>query len=150
MVSTAGDQLGFDLSLHVIMFHEAIARRLRVTNSEHKLLDVVAQHPDGVSPSDLASRTGLSNPAITKLVSSLEAAGYVSRRRNEADGRSVLVQLAGGYEATVRPSSLRLSQRIQAMNSTFSPEETAAIERWLTGVIDALKAETEFLEAATE
>ncbi|MBC2931582.1 MarR family winged helix-turn-helix transcriptional regulator [Nocardioides sp. zg-1228] len=147
---STGDQLGSDLSLRVIMFHEAIARRLGITNSEHKLLDVVAQHPEGVSPSDLASRTGLSNPAITKLVSSLEAAGYVSRRRNEADGRSVLVELAGGYDVTMRPSTSRISERIHALSSTFSPEEVAAIERWLTGVIDVLKAETQLLEAATE
>lgn len=36
------------------------------------------------------------------------------------------------------------------MNSAFSAEELAAVERWLTGVIDALKIETERLEDPAE
>jgi len=145
---TAGDDLGFELSLAVVMFHEAIAQRLGVNNTEHKVLDLIARHETGPTPGELAAATGLSNPAITKIVDRLVRAGLARRERNPDDGRSVRIALGEGYRILTRPATAALADRIWRLNETFTADELAAVGRWLTGVIDSLRAETRALRDA--
>jgi MarR family transcriptional regulator, organic hydroperoxide resistance regulator len=54
---------------------------------------------DGLSMSELARRSGVSKQAMTTLVRAVEAAGFVTRERDEADGRAFRVSLsARGHE----------------------------------------------------
>lgn len=142
-----GNRLGFELSLHVVMFHEAIARRLGVTNSEHKMLDLLTLHPGGVTPGVLAASTGLSNAAVTKIVDRLVAAGYAERRRNPSDGRSFLVHRTSKVDTVSQPSLAGLVRRIEELSQSFDEAEGAAVARWLRGVIEALREETARLES---
>lgn len=142
-----GNRLGSELSLRVVMFHEAIARRLGVSNSEHKMLDLVAGHPDGVTPGELSAATGLSNAAITKIVDKLVAADYVRRERCSRDRRSFRIHTTPHFQQTSRPTAAGLARRIEEMNQGFDQEELAAIGRWIAGVIEALEVETERLES---
>lgn len=142
-----GDRLGAELSLHVVMFHEAIARRLGVSNSEHKMLDLVARHPDGITPGELSAATGLSNAAVTKIVDKLVEADYVRRERSASDRRSFRILTTPHFQQTSRPTADRLARRIEQMNQGFDQQELAAIGRWVAGVIEALRLETERLES---
>ena len=49
--------------------------------------------PDGVRPSTLAERAGISKQAMNQLLRSLEGAGYVGRSDAAADGRTRVVRL---------------------------------------------------------
>ncbi|MFD4324393.1 MarR family winged helix-turn-helix transcriptional regulator [Nocardioides sp. NPDC058538] len=147
-MSEEGNRLGSELSLHVVMFHEAIARRLGVSNSEHKMLDLVARHPDGITPGELSAATGLSNAAVTKIVDKLVAADYVRRERSSRDRRSFRIHTTPHFQQTSRPTAAGLARRIEEMNRGFDQDELAAIGRWVTGVIEALRAETERLESS--
>ncbi|MFJ9390871.1 MarR family winged helix-turn-helix transcriptional regulator [Nocardioides sp. NPDC101246] len=146
-MSEDGDRLGSELSLHVVMFHEAIARRLGVGNSEHKMLDLVARHPEGITPGELSAATGLSNAAVTKIVDKLVAAEYVRRERSSRDRRSFRIHTTPHFRQTSRPTAAGLAQRIEQMNQRFDQDELAAIGRWVSGVIEALRLETERLES---
>ena len=48
--------------------------------------------PDGVRPSVLAERAGMSKQAMNQLLASLEASGYVARSAAKDDGRSRVVR----------------------------------------------------------
>lgn len=146
-MSEDGNRLGSELSLHVVMFHEAIARRLGVSNSEHKMLDLVARHPEGVTPGELSAATGLSNAAVTKIVDKLVAADYVRRERSSRDRRSFRIHTTPHFQQSSRPTAAGLARRIEEMNEGFEQDELAAIARWVTGVIEALRVETELLES---
>lgn len=146
-MSQDGNQLGSELSLRVVMFHEAIARRLGVSNSEHKMLDLVARRPEGITPGELSAATGLSNAAVTKIVDKLVAADYVRRERSSRDRRSFRIHTTPHFQQTSRPTAAGLARRIEEMNEGFDQEELAAIGRWVAGVIEALRVETERLEA---
>jgi DNA-binding MarR family transcriptional regulator len=150
MSDDGGDRLGFELSLHVVMFHEAIARQLGVTNSEHKMLDLVARHSDGITPGELSAATGLSNAAVTKIIDKLVDIDYVRRERSSRDRRSFRIYTTSHYDRTSRPTAAALAKRIKRMNQGFDERELAAIGRWIIGVIDALRAETERLESQTD
>jgi DNA-binding MarR family transcriptional regulator len=144
--SADGDQLGHELSLGVVMFHQAVAQRLGVSASEHKVLDMVARS-GGLTPGAIARESRLSGPAVTKIVDRLVRVGYAARVPHDSDGRSVLVVLTDAYHRVAWPATRGLAERIQAMNKTFTAEEQATIARWLTGVIAALRDETESLNS---
>lgn len=146
-MSQDGNRLGSELSLRVVMFHEGIARRLGVSNSEHKMLDLVARHPEGITPGELSAATGLSNAAVTKIIDKLVAADYVRRERSSRDRRSFRIHTTPHFQQTSRPTATGLARRIEEMNEGFERDELAAIARWVTGVIEALRVETELLES---
>ena len=58
---------------------------------------------DGVTSADLAARTGVSAPAVTKVVSGLERAGLVHRERDASDARLVRVRLTDAGRALREP-----------------------------------------------
>jgi DNA-binding MarR family transcriptional regulator len=60
---------------------------------------------DGVTSADLAARTGVSAPAVTKVVTGLERAGLVHRERDSSDARLVRVWLTEAGRALRGPVS---------------------------------------------
>jgi DNA-binding MarR family transcriptional regulator len=58
---------------------------------------------DGITSADLASRTGVSAPAVTKVVSGLERSGLVRRERDASDARLVRVWLTDAGRALREP-----------------------------------------------
>ena len=60
---------------------------------------------DGVTSADLAARTGVSAPAVTKVVTGLERAGLVHRERDSSDARLVRVWLTEAGRALREPVS---------------------------------------------
>ena len=49
--------------------------------------------PDGVRPTTLAGRAGISKQAMNQLLRSLEAAGYITRSDSGDEGRARLIRL---------------------------------------------------------
>jgi MarR family transcriptional regulator, organic hydroperoxide resistance regulator len=58
---------------------------------------------DGVTSAGLAARTGVSAPAVTKVVSGLERVGLVHRERDASDARLVRVRLTEAGRALREP-----------------------------------------------
>lgn len=54
---------------------------------------------DGLTSADLAARTGVSAPAVTKMVNGLEKAGLVHRARDASDARLVRIWLTDAGRA---------------------------------------------------
>lgn len=59
------------------------------------LLELKREGDGALSPSGIESRTLLAQYNISRLLARLETAGYVSKEKSEADGRSVVVRLTG-------------------------------------------------------
>lgn len=58
---------------------------------------------DGLSQVELATRLGVSAPAVTKVVRGLEESGFVTRQSDDADGRVLQVRLTDGGRALEAP-----------------------------------------------
>ncbi|MDQ6601807.1 MAG: MarR family transcriptional regulator [Chloroflexota bacterium] len=79
-------------------FFRAAAGRVGLTAADVQVIDIL----DAGGPTTagrLAAFTGLTTGAITQMLDRLEAAGLVHRERDPADGRRVVVRLAGGEVA---------------------------------------------------
>jgi DNA-binding MarR family transcriptional regulator len=76
--------------------HRRIIQRLNAAGFDELRLPHIAVFqfpgPDGVSPSVLAERAGISKQAMNQLLGSLEDSGYVVRRAAPHEGRKRVVR----------------------------------------------------------
>jgi len=138
-----GRLVGRELSTAVVMFHEAAGKRLGVSGTERKLLDVLSR----LGPStagELAAHTGLTTGAITGVVDRLARAGYAQREPNPRDRRSVIVTRLPNPAGDRLAAEVfaPLGQAIAQMSAEYEPAELAAISRYLVGLTGILREQT--------
>src|SRR5664279_1271931 len=76
----------------------------------------------------LAEREAVSQPAMTGLVSRLQAAGLVVRRADPSDGRAVLVELTVAGRGLVQDRRGRRAAAMQALLDLLDPDERARFD----------------------
>jgi DNA-binding MarR family transcriptional regulator len=75
----------------------------------------------------LAAREGVTQPAMTQLISRLEDAGLVRRESHPDDGRVVLVSITDEGRATLAHRRDTRATRLAAILAQLSPEHLAAL-----------------------
>ena len=115
-----------------------LSRRLRSQRSEETitLTQLSALYTLGscraMTPSELAASERVRPPSMTRVISSLEEAGLVSRRQHPTDGRQSIIELT-------------------TAGADLLAEEASARERWLDKRLAELtEQEREILSRATE
>jgi DNA-binding MarR family transcriptional regulator len=84
----------------------------------------------------LASLAGVTQPAMTQLISRLEDDGLVRREADPVDGRVVQVTITGDGRATLARRRARRVEKLAVLLTQLSPEHRAA----LTAALPALDA----------
>jgi DNA-binding MarR family transcriptional regulator len=84
----------------------------------------------------LAVREGVTQPAMTQLISRLEEAGLVRREPSRQDGRVVLVVITGDGRATLARRRAVRAERLAGIIAQLDPDHRAA----LAGALPALDA----------
>jgi DNA-binding MarR family transcriptional regulator len=74
------------------MMEEAYDNLLGINRTDGRCLDIL-QRLGPLTAGQLAREAGLTTGAVTPLLDRLEAAGYVRRRRDQADRRKVFVEI---------------------------------------------------------
>ena len=98
----------------------------------------------------LAAQAGVTQPAMTQLISRLEEAGLAGREPDPADGRVVLVRITADGRAMVARRRAIRARRLAVMLAGLSPQDRAALAAALPAM-DALasaRLEDETLAAA--
>jgi DNA-binding MarR family transcriptional regulator len=103
-----------------------LARRMRSERSDSSLtlsqLAALAtlDRRGPLTPRELAAAERVSPPSMTRIASSLEAAGLVTRTDHPSDGRQVLLAVAPGGAALLREDRRRrdawLAQRLRDLS----------------------------------
>lgn len=75
----------------------------------------------------LAARAGVTQPAMTQLISRLEDAGLVRREADAADGRVVRVAITDEGRATMARRRAGRAERLAVILAQLSPEHRAAL-----------------------
>jgi DNA-binding MarR family transcriptional regulator len=85
----------------------------------------------------LAVREGVTQPAMTQLISRLEDSGLVRREPSQEDGRVVLVVLTDDGRATLAERRTVRAQRLAGIIAQLDPDHRAALADALPA-LDAL------------
>jgi DNA-binding MarR family transcriptional regulator len=113
-----------DFMANAVLFQDAVARTGGLNGTDLQAVSLLmTQGP--ATPGELAERTGLSaGGAITAVIDRLEKAGYVSRQRDQADRRRVIVTAdVGKVLEQVGPIYGRVGARWAAYLDTLTDEQ---------------------------
>ena len=106
---TLDDQLCFSLygaSMAINRAYKPLLDALEITYPQYLVLSALWE-VDGQSVGSIAERLGLDSSNVTPLVKRMEAAGLLSRERNPADERQVVVSLTDqGHDMQARSACL--------------------------------------------
>src|ERR1700722_1472603 len=75
----------------------------------------------------LAAREGVTQPAMTQLISRLEESGLVRREASQDDGRVVLVAITEQGRATLAHRRSARTERLAGIIAQLSPDHRAAL-----------------------
>lgn len=130
-------------STHTVLFHTAIAERLGLNPSDHKVADILSLEDGPVTPGRLAELTGLTTGAITGVLDRLEHAGFVTREPDPGDRRRVILRLLPMRGPEVGALFSFISARLEELCSKYTTEE-------LSLVLEFMEKTSELTRAATD
>lgn len=137
--------LGWPYSDATILLHEAIARTVGLTGTDHKYLGLLLRH-GAMTAGAWGRLTGLSTGAMTGLIDRLETKGLLRRVPDPADRRKVVLQPdVAQAQALLTPAFAGLPQATAQLVATLSEAEAALIVRYLQAAITLMQAHTEHL-----
>jgi DNA-binding MarR family transcriptional regulator len=93
-----------------------------LTHSQFRLLCAVAESPDGRC-GQLAEQVGVAAPTVTRMLSGLEAAGFVTRTPSTEDRRGVCVHLTAAGREALRAKREVVARKRQTLYDWLSPVE---------------------------
>ena len=127
----------------MIFFHEAIAAHLGMNAAEWKCLGLLDQYGPA-SASRLAELSGFTTGAITGIVNRLQRLGYVRRRPNPGDRRSVIIRptLPARVRERITPIFESLGREMAAVASHYTASQVAAVAAFLRETTEVLRSET--------
>lgn len=129
-------------------YDEALAEHLALNGTDLRCLDLVIAEP-GLTPGRLAARSGLTTGAVTGVLDRLEAAGYVERRPDPDDRRSVAVHPSPTRSRELAGAREPLDKAIRGLLGRYGPGERAAIGRFLEASSGLVATETARFRAAS-
>lgn len=93
---TLEQQICFTLAVasrDVISLYRPFLEPLGLTHPQYLMMVTLWEHPDPLCVKDLSALLKIDAPTLSPLLKRMEAAGLISRERNPADERSVLISL---------------------------------------------------------
>lgn len=136
-----GAELGWRLSTAVVLFHEAVARRLGLSAADHKALGVISRQAP-LSAGELARLVGMRATTTTGLVDRLERAGYVRRVSDPADRRRVLIEPDPAHRPDLTDVFAELGRAMGAVTARYDAQQLATIADYVTRTTAVLEAQT--------
>ncbi|MEU6284627.1 MarR family winged helix-turn-helix transcriptional regulator [Streptomyces sp. NPDC047028] len=118
------------------LFNQAVADRIGLHPTDLQCLNLLTLEREPVTTGRVAELTGLTTGSATRLVDRLERAGYVVRRRDDADRRRVLVATVPERIAEFGRMWESLSGDWSALFDDLDDTELATIVRHMERTVD--------------
>ncbi|WP_295550697.1 MarR family winged helix-turn-helix transcriptional regulator [uncultured Pseudacidovorax sp.] len=127
----------YSASLSMTRLYKPLLDELALTYPQY-LVMLALWEADGVTVSDLGTRLSLDSGTLTPLLKRLEATGYLTRMRDVADERRVLIRLTAEGRA-LRARAVQVPQCLLAA-SQCSLEELSQLTQQLQALRDRVSA----------
>jgi DNA-binding MarR family transcriptional regulator len=134
------EELGRQMGMHSILFHNAVAERLGLNLTDHKCLDYILRHGN-LTAGQLSRATGLTSGAITGVIDRLEKAGYVRREPDARDRRKVIVVPRQERIREIGKLFESLGRNMARAMSSYSAKESEVLIDFMTRVSEVMRQE---------
>lgn len=130
-----------------ILMHEAIAREIGLSGTDHKYLGLIMQNGQ-MTAGELSKLTGLTTGAVTGLVDRLEKKKLIKRQFDKEDRRKVMiVPNTENVFKLLNPIFDKLNEKTKELVNSFSEHEINMLERYFRSAIDIMNEMIEQLRA---
>lgn len=124
------------------LFERELAMAAGVTPAQLRVLQILAQHPDGsTTPKALATQMGIAQATVTAITEKLAALALITRARSQTDRRQTDVAITAQGRAAVRDAPDALQQRFVRAFDRMQDWEQAQLVASLERVAAMLDAE---------
>lgn len=113
-------------STDAVMMHQVIADRVGLAVTDLRCLNILRlQGP--TTPGELATVTGLTTGAITRMIDRLLAAGFVERAHDQRDRRRVIVTAVAAQMEEIAPHYEPLAIEFTKITNTYTDDQLELI-----------------------
>ena len=139
-------ELGREMSVHTILYHNAVAERLGLNATDHRCLDFILR-TGGVTAGQLAKATGLTTGAITGIIDRLEKAGFARRQSDAKDRRKVIIVSRPERAAEIEKIFGSMARSMARVMSSYSAKESDVLIDFMERVGEVMREENLKLRA---
>ena len=118
---------------------QAVAAKVSLSQQGYRLLEIVVESGP-ITPTELAGRTGIDPAVITRQARQLEAAGLISRHRDEADGRSSTLAPTGSGTRALRRMKKVLDRHMERALERWNDEDVVLLADMMGRLVHDLRA----------
>lgn len=130
-----------------ILMHEAIARKVGLSGTDHKYLGLIIEK-GAMTAGELSTLTGLTSGAVTGLVDRLEKKKLVKRQFDKSDRRKVIIipDVKNAFKL-LNPIFEQLDKKTTELVASFSEEEIKVLERYFLSAVGIMNEMVEQLKS---
>ena len=101
------------------------------------------QHGDALGPTDLSRLLAISTASTTALIDRLVGSGHIQRQLHPTDRRALRLVPTAKSHVEMHSTLGRLHERMMKISASLTPEEAAAVARYLGQLADIMGDEPE-------
>ncbi len=101
-----------------------------------EMIGLMKDNSNGVKTSELSSKLQVTPAAVTHIINSLEAGGFVERNQEPKDRRIVLVRPTEKGEQVVMLAKEKMSKNFQEMVDFLGVEDSKELTRLLSSIYE--------------
>jgi DNA-binding MarR family transcriptional regulator len=114
----------------LLLLHSQVAQDAGLSEIALNALHVLALNDGAMYPSELSAQTGLPRSTVTRVLDSLEDAGYVSRTKASEDGRRSLITVNSDHVAAIGARFDLYADAMAEAARNFSAKELTVVARY--------------------
>ena len=136
-----------DLNIELSLLNQRISGHLELKGADLQCLDLIDRHGP-LGPSSLARLAGLHPATMTGVIDRLERGGWITRERDPADRRGVVLQPVPGRSADVLRLASGMNAQVAKICADYSSEDLELIATFLRRTADAGRSAGAQLDAS--
>jgi DNA-binding MarR family transcriptional regulator len=139
------DEAARRLGAQSVLVSDLVATRVGLNSTDLECLDLLYL-AGATTAGRLAAYTGLTSGATTAAIDRLEHAGFVTRRRDAADRRVVLVEVVEAGAKLIYPFYKPIIGRLEKVHARYSDAQLTQVLRYFTDALDAMAEHVAWLQ----
>ncbi|MFE0459209.1 MarR family winged helix-turn-helix transcriptional regulator [Kitasatospora sp. NPDC058965] len=114
-----------------VLFNEGVAKALGLSTVDLQTFAVISRNGGPMTPTEVATRTGLPASTTTRVLDRLEQGGYVVRSSVPHDRRKTAVEVVGAKAAEIAQHYTGKVDQLRRLNAKRTEAELAVVLSYL-------------------